>query len=69
MKTSASNRWRGKVESVTEGAVNGIVVLDIGSGNKVTATVSMSAIKELGLKAGLNAYAIIKVTYVTVGMD
>ena len=69
MKLSARNQWRGKVESVTEGAVNGIVVLDIGGGNKVTATISMAAIKELNLKVGSDAYAIVKATSVMVGTD
>ena len=69
MKISARNQWRGKVESVTEGAVNGIVVLDIGGGNKVTATISMAAIKELNLKVGGDAYAIAKATSVMIGTD
>jgi molybdopterin-binding protein len=69
MKISARNQLKGKVVSVTEGAVNGIVVLDIGGGNKVTATISMAAIKELDLKAGKDAYAIIKATSVMVAID
>ena len=69
MKLSARNQWRGKVVSITEGAVNGIVVLDIGGGNKVTATISMAAIKELNLKVGSDAYAIVKATSVMVGTD
>jgi molybdopterin-binding protein len=69
MKISARNQWRGKVESITEGAVNGIVVLDIGNGNKVTATISMTSIKELNLQVGGTAYAIVKATSVMIGAD
>ena len=69
MKLSARNQWPGKVESITEGAVNGIVILDIGGGNKVTATISMTSIKELNLKVGGNAYAVVKATSVMIGTD
>ena len=69
MKISARNKWRGKVESITEGAVNGIVVLDIGGGNKVSATISMEAIKELNLKVGNEACAIVKATSVMIGIN
>ena len=69
MKISARNQWRGKVLSITEGAVNGIVVLDIGGGNQVTATISMAAIKELNLKIGSDAFAIVKATSVMIGTD
>jgi molybdopterin-binding protein len=69
MKISARNQLKGKVVSIKEGAVNGIVVLDIGGGNKVSATISLDAIKELGLKPGDDAYAIIKATSVMIGTD
>ena len=69
MKISARNQWRGKVVSVTEGAVNGIVVVDIGGGNLASATISMAAIKELDLKVGKDAYAIVKATSVMIAID
>jgi molybdopterin-binding protein len=69
MKISARNQLKGKVVSIKEGAVNGIVVLDIGGGNKVSATISLDAIREMGLKAGAEAYAIIKATSVMIGTD
>ena len=52
-----------------EGAVNGIVTLDIGGGNKIVSTISMDSIKNLGLKPGVDAYAIIKATSVMVGTE
>ena len=69
MKISARNQLKGKITNIQEGAVNGIVVIDIGNGNSVSATISMTAIKELGLNVGKEAYAIIKATSVMVGVD
>lgn len=48
MKLSARNQLAGKVVSIKEGAVNGIVVLDIGGGNQISSTISMDSIRELG---------------------
>jgi molybdopterin-binding protein len=69
MKISARNTLKGKVVDVQEGAVNGIVTLDIGGGNKIVSTISMDSIRNLGLKPGLDAYAIIKATSVMMGVD
>jgi molybdopterin-binding protein len=69
MKISARNQFKGKILSIKEGAVNGIVIIDIGGGNKMSATISMDSIKELDLKAGGEAYAIVKATAVMVGID
>jgi molybdopterin-binding protein len=68
MKISARNRLKGVITSIKEGAVNGIVTIDIGGGNIVTATISMDSIKELELEVGKEAFAIIKATSVMVGV-
>ena len=69
MKISARNQFKGTVVGIDEGAVNGIVKIDIGGGNVMSATISMAAIKELGLEIGKEAYAIVKATSVMVGVD
>ena len=69
MKLSARNQFKGKVVDIQEGAVNGIVKIDIGGGNVISSTISMNAIKELDLKVGKTAYAVIKATSVMVGID
>ena len=69
MKLSARNQFKGTILSIEEGAVNGIVRIDIGGGNIVTATISMGSIRELGLQVGGTAYAVIKATSVMVGVD
>ena len=69
MKISARNQFKGTVLSIDRGAVNAIVVLDIGGGNHVSATISIKAVDELKLAVGKTAYAIIKATSVMVGID
>jgi molybdopterin-binding protein len=69
MKLSARNQFKGTVVGIEEGAVNGIVKIDIGGGNVMSATISMAAIKELGLEVGKEAYAVVKATSVMVGVE
>ncbi|NJP40193.1 TOBE domain-containing protein [Oscillospiraceae bacterium HV4-5-C5C] len=69
MKLSARNQLKGRVIEVMNGAVNAIVVIDIGGGNQISATISLAAVKELGLAPGKDAYAVIKATSVMVGVD
>ena len=69
MKLSARNQFKGKVVDIQEGAVNGIVKIDIGGGNVMSATISMNAIKEPGLAGRKEANAVGKATSVMVGVD
>lgn len=69
MKLSARNQLKGKISEIKEGAVNCIVTIDIGGGNLITSTISKSAVEELGLAVGKEAYAVIKATSVMVGID
>ena len=69
MKISARNQFKGTILSIEEGAVNGIVRLVIGGGNVVTSTISMASIRELGLKVGGTAYAVVKATSVMMAVD
>ena len=69
MKLSARNQFKGTVVDIQEGAVNGIVKIDIGGGSVMSATISMNAIRELGLAVGKEAYDVVKATSVMVGVD
>ena len=69
MRLSARNQLTGKVIKVREGAVNGIVTLEIAGGHKIAATISMAAVKELGLEIGTEAVAVIKATSVMFGVE
>lgn len=63
MKISARNILKGTVASVSEGAVNGVVAIDLG-GRIVKADITLDAIRDLGLAEGKVAYAVIKATNV-----
>ena len=67
MTLSARNQLKGIVTDVKEGVVNGIVTLKSGD-ETITGTISMAAIKELGLKNGAEAVAIVKATEVMIGL-
>ena len=69
MKLSARNQLKGKVVSIEKGAVNGIVGIELKGGDVISATTTLSAIEELGLTVGGDAYAVIKATSVMVGVD
>mgnify|MGYP002624718852 FL=1 len=69
MRLSARNQLKGTIVDIQEGAVNGIVKLDIGGGNVISSTISMNAIRELELAVGKTAYAVIKATSVMIGID
>ena len=69
MKLSARTQFKGTIVAIDEGAVNAIVKIDIGGGNVISATISMAAVRELGLRVGGEAYAVIKATSVMVGID
>ena len=63
MKISARNQLKGTVSAVAEGAVNGVVSIDLGS-TQIKADITMEAIKDLGLKEGMDAVAIVKASNV-----
>ncbi len=67
MIISARNQIKGKIESIQEGAVNAVVVLKTSGSEVISATISMSAVKELELAQGREAIAVIKSTEVMIG--
>lgn len=69
MKLSARNQLKGTIVEIQDGAVNGIVKINLGGGNIISAVITMSSIRELGLKVGGTAYAIIKASNVMVGVE
>ncbi len=69
MKLSARNQIMGRVIEIKEGVVAAKVVIDIGGGNKITSTITMDSLKELDLRVGTVAYAIIKSSSVMIGVN
>ena len=68
MKISARNQLKGTIAGIAEGAVNGVVAIDLGS-TQVKADITMEAIEELGLKEGMDAVAIVKASNVMFATD
>ncbi|AGF56826.1 MULTISPECIES: TOBE domain-containing protein [Clostridium] len=66
MKLSARNQFAGKVVEIKEGAVNASVKIEIAKDIVISSTISMEAVKELNLKVGSDATAVIKATSVMV---
>ena len=67
MKISARNQIPGRLVSVTDGAVNGTVKVDIGNGVIVTASITEEAIADLGLAEGDQVTVIVKASDVMIG--
>lgn len=68
MKLSARNVLPGTVTEIVTGAVTSHVRIDLG-GSTVTAAITNDAVKELGLKVGSKASAVIKASDIMVGVD
>lgn len=69
MRISARNVLKGKVKSVSPGAVNAEVVLELPGGVEVVSIVTQKSVRDLGLAPGKAAYAVIKASNVMVAID
>lgn len=68
MQISARNQLTGTIKSVQEGAVNASVVIETKTGDSITASITLEAVKELGLTVGKDAIAVIKASEVMIGI-
>lgn len=64
MQTSARNELAGTVKTVTPGAVNAEVVLDLGEGDELVAIITNTSVENLGLRQGSAAYGLIKAPWI-----
>lgn len=69
VKISARNQIAATIIDIGEGAVNGMVLLDIGKGQQISSTISMEAIRELKLHTGMEVFAVFKSTSVMIGLE
>ena len=69
MKLSARNSLPGTVRKIEIGAVNAEVTLEIAPAIHITSIITAHAVKELGLKQGQKAFAVIKASSVMIGVD
>lgn len=67
MRVSARNVLRGNIARITKGATNAEVILTLGGGEPVVATITNASVDRLELKQGIEAFAIIKASDVMVG--
>jgi molybdopterin-binding protein len=69
MKLSARNQLKARVKSVTHGAVNSEVVLELPGGELLVSIITRASAEGLGLEPGSDAYAIVKASNVMVAVD
>jgi molybdopterin-binding protein len=69
VKLSARNQLEGKVKSVTHGAVNSEVVLELPGGVELVSIITRTSAEALRLEAGSDAYAVIKASNIMVAVD
>ncbi len=68
MKLSARNVLKGKVVEIIKGATTAHVKLDVG-GTIVTSSITNTAVDDLKLAVGQDAYAVVKASDVLIGVD
>jgi molybdate transport system regulatory protein len=69
MKLSARNSLPGIIREVEEGAVNTEVTLELAPGLTIVSIITRDAARQLQLKVGGRAYAVIKASSVMIGVD
>lgn len=69
MKLSARNVLKGKVVSIKAGPVSTIVQIEVAKGVVLSSVITSPSAKELKLKKGKEAYAIVKSSNVIIGVD
>lgn len=69
MKLSARNILAGTVKTVTAGAVDSEVIVELAPGIEIVSIITKASVERLGLKPGIKAYAIIKAPNVLIGVD
>ena len=68
MQISARNQLRGTVKSITEGAAIANVEIEV-DGQRLVASITVEAAKDLGLEEGKDVVAVIKASDVLIATD
>ena len=69
MKFSARNVLKGNVKSITTGAVNDEIVVELPGGNEIVSIITKASAERLELEPGKDVYAIIKASNVMLGTE
>ena len=69
MKTSARNQFLGTVKSIKQGPISAEVVMDIGGGDELVASITHDSKEHLALAEGMEVYALIKASWIIIATD
>jgi molybdopterin-binding protein len=69
MRLSARNSLPGVVRAIEPGAVNAEVTIELAPQINIIAVITLDAIRDLNLRTGDRAYAVIKASSVMVAVD
>lgn len=69
MKISARNILNGRIKRITPGVVNAEVILELRSGEEITAVITKDSVARLGLVVGKPASAVIKASEIMIAVD
>jgi molybdopterin-binding protein len=69
MKISARNMLKGRVKSITPGAVNTQVVVELPGGQEIVSVITKESADKLGLKTGKEVFAIVKASNVMLAVE
>lgn len=69
MNISARNQLKGRIQSVSPGAVNTEVVVELPGGQSIVSVITKSSAERLKLQPGQDATVIIKASDVMIGVD
>ena len=67
-RLSARNQLKGKIVEVKKGTTTSHIRIDIGNGIVITSAITNEAVADLNLKAGDEAWAVIKASDVMIGV-
>lgn len=69
VKTSARNQFRGRIASITPGAVNAEITLSISDSQVLTAIITNESLEEMGFAVGGTAIALVKASWVLLSRE
>lgn len=69
MKISARNQLKGVVKSISTGAVNTEVVIELPGGVELVSIITKTSAEALALAPGKEVYAVVKASSVMVAVD
>ena len=69
MQISARNVLKGTVKSVTHGAVNSEIIVELPGGQEIVSIITKSSAERLGLAEGKDVCAVVKASNVMLAVD